>query len=250
MQRRRDRGRAGAAFLGSVALHAAAVVLLWVTARAAPLPEMRVYAVEIISPPPQAAGEPEPEPAVEPAEDEPDPAEEEPETESEPEPTPPEPSPPTQTTRTEPEQPRPKRPEPAREEPEREQPRREEANTSTGRDPDPTSAGGENLDVRIEGARFVDPDYLANIQRQLYRYFRPPQGARTDEAEVFFRINRDGSVAGIRLVTSSGSVRFRLAAVEAVERAGGDRAFGPLPDAYPADQLPVSFYFRPAGRNR
>jgi hypothetical protein len=31
-----------------------------------------------------------------------------------------------------------------------------------------------------------------------------------------------------------------------VEQAGLNKAFGPLPRAYPADRLPVSFYFRPA----
>jgi hypothetical protein len=30
-----------------------------------------------------------------------------------------------------------------------------------------------------------------------------------------------------------------------VEAAGERRAFGPLPDGYPADVLPVSFYFTP-----
>jgi len=92
----------------------------------------------------------------------------------------------------------------------------------------------------------VDPEYLANIQRQINRYFRRPSGAQSDVAEVQFYINRDGTVSEIELVRHTGSFAFRSAAMEAVEQAGLNRAFGPLPRAYPADRLLVSFYFRPA----
>ena len=36
----------------------------------------------------------------------------------------------------------------------------------------------------------------------------------------------------------------RRAAIE-IEAAGNSRAFGPLPDGWEADVLPVSFYFKP-----
>jgi len=49
------------------------------------------------------------------------------------------------------------------------------------------------------------------------------------------------------VVRATGSFAFRAAAMEAVEQAGARRAFGPLPDAYGADVLPVSIEFRPAG---
>ena len=100
--------------------------------------------------------------------------------------------------------------------------------------------------MRTEGARFVEPGYLENIVRQVNRYFRRPSGSVTDEAEVRFWINRDGSVSDIEVIRSAGSFRFRAAAMEAVEQAGNRKAFGPLPRAYPADRLPVSFYFRPS----
>jgi TonB family protein len=90
------------------------------------------------------------------------------------------------------------------------------------------------------------PDYCANIIRQLYRYFRPPSGVSADQAEVFFYINRDGTVDDIRLLRSSGSYQFRIAAMEAVEQAGLNRAFGALPRSFEVDRLPVSFFFRPA----
>lgn len=236
-------------FVVSALLHAAVIGAFWATASTADqAPTLRVYAVDIVSPPPQELGEPTIDPAAEtePVEEEPTPEPPQPEEEEvAPEPEP-EPSPPARPT-SEPE-PKPK-PKPAETKPAEEKPPTEpkkEEKKSTGARPDPTSAGGEDLNVHTEGMEFVDPSYLANIQRQLNRYFRPPADARNDEAEILFRINRNGSVSGIEVLSSSGSVRFRLAAMEAVEQAGLNKAFGPLPDAYPADQLPVSFYFRPA----
>ncbi|MEW5929979.1 MAG: TonB C-terminal domain-containing protein, partial [Gemmatimonadota bacterium] len=116
---------------------------------------------------------------------------------------------------------------------------------ATGRNPDPESPGGEGLAVRTEGAEFVDPAYLANIIRQLKRYFRPPPGAQTDVAEVRFWINRDGTVSEIAVGRTRGSFQFRAAAMEAVEQAGLAKAFGPLPRAYRGNRLPVSFTFEP-----
>jgi periplasmic protein TonB len=267
---RRERGPFRLAFLISALVHAAVIGVLYAAASsAAQLPQLRVYAVDIVSPPPQAAGEwtPEQPPAEEVPEAEP---EAEPAPEPEPEPTPPAPVPPrpeptpaqrpTPTPvppRTEPTPaqrptpapatPRPATPaQPAPTPPRETPPAARPPQPSTGQRPDPSSPGGEDLDVRIEGARFADPAYLANIQRQINRYFRRPSGAQSDVAEVQFYINRDGSVSEIELVRHTGSFAFRSAAMEAVEQAGLNRAFGPLPRAYPADRLLVSFYFRPA----
>jgi outer membrane biosynthesis protein TonB len=264
---RRERGRLRHAFLVSVVIHAAVVAFFWTaSSRAESLPQLRVFAVDIVSPPPREAGEwspeqppaqetPAPEPEVEPAaEPEPEPAPPQPQpqrpAQPTPAPTPPrtEPSPAQRPTST-PEQPRPTPPAQERQTPpaERQAPAAaRQAPPSTGQRPDPTSTGGEDLNVRIEGARFVDPEYLANIQRAINRYFRRPAGAQADVAEVQFYINRDGSVSEIELVRHTGSFAFRSAAMEAVEQAGLNRAFGPLPRAYPADRLLVSFYFRPA----
>lgn len=255
----RDRGRLRAAIVVSAVLHTALIAFFWASSsRAEPMPALRVFAVDIVSPPPRAEGEwtaePEPQPEAEPE----TPA---PEAEPQPEPPPPDPTPPA-PQRTEPSPaPRPTRqPEPTPpatpRQPERQTPParpteqpRETGRTptpSTGQRPDPASTGGEDLNVRIEGARFVDPAYLANIQRQINRYFRRPAGSQTDVAEVQFYINRDGSVSEIELVRHTGSFAFRSAAMEAVEQAGLNKAFGPLPRTYPADRLLVSFYFRPA----
>jgi hypothetical protein len=66
----------------------------------------------------------------------------------------------------------------------------------------------------------------------------------TDNPDSFM-ILRDGSVRDIRFVTRSGSFAFDLNAQGAIEAAGNTRAFGPLPEGWDADVLPVSFYFKP-----
>jgi outer membrane biosynthesis protein TonB len=98
--------------------------------------------------------------------------------------------------------------------------------------------------VQLPGVNCVVPEYCNNIIRQINRYFRHSGGG--GQADVFFRINRDGSISDFRVVSSTGGAAFRLAVMEAVEQAGINRAFGPLPAQYQADQLPVSFYFVPA----
>jgi outer membrane biosynthesis protein TonB len=96
----------------------------------------------------------------------------------------------------------------------------------------------------LPGVQCPTPGYCENIITQIYRYFRNPGG--TGEADVYFVINRDGSIGDFRVISNTGGASFRLAVMEAVEQAGRNRAFGPLPQAYGADQLPVRFYFRPA----
>lgn len=261
--RRSEAVRLRWSLLASVGVHAVALGLGWLAmSNAEEMPAMRVYAVDIVSPPPQIQGEPNPggggEPVVEP-EPEPEPVPEPEPPAPEPEPAPPvqeaprerEPSPPAQPTRPEPREERPD-PEPA-EEPEAEEPAPrpgggtgEGSGASAGARPDPSSAGGEDIDVHLRGVQCPSPAYCANIVRQLYRYFRPPSGASNDAVEVFFWINQDGSASEMRVVRSSGSFPFQLAALEAVEQAGNNRAFGPLPGSFQLDRLPVSFYFRPA----
>ncbi|CAN5896360.1 hypothetical protein BH23GEM7_BH23GEM7_12870 [soil metagenome] len=287
---RRQRRRLGLALLVSGAMHVGVVALLWAAAaRGERLPPLKVYAVNIVSPPPTAAGEvaaPEPEPTPAeptPAAPEPEPTPPAPQPEparpapqprpdppKETKPTPPRetrptPTPARETPRPTPTPPRETRPAPARETPPArpretqpapaaskpaETPRTTEptprpAERATGPAPRATSAGGQDLNVRIEGAEFTDQAYLDNIYRQVQRHFRKPDESRTDLAEIRFWINRDGSVSEIAVVRSSGSFAFRVAAMEAIEQAGLNRAFGPLPRSYSADRLLVSFVFRP-----
>ena len=72
--------------------------------------------------------------------------------------------------------------------------------------------------------------------------------AQNSFAEISFLILRDGTVRDIRFVTRSGSFSFDLGAQGAIEAAGNARGFGPLPDGWDADVLPVSFYFKPTSR--
>jgi len=59
-------------------------------------------------------------------------------------------------------------------------------------------------------------------------------------------LESDGATSDIEWVQRSGDLAFDLEAHGAVEAAGRARAFGPLPAAWPRDQLRVSFFFDPA----
>lgn len=229
----RSRGRPGTvSFVASAALHLLVLLLLWWSPGAfAGIPEFVVYELTLVEPPPAELGESAPAPPERPVVDRPEP---EPEREA---PPPPEvrrkePAPRAKDTR-EPE-PKPKEERKATEKPRGEEPKPE------------ARAAGEGLNVRMEGLRTDYPEYFGHIVRQLNRYFRW-RGEGEWEAEVAFVIHRDGSVSDIRWVRRSGNFTFDLEAMGSVESAGRDRSFGPLPDGFPADRLPVSFYFKPLG---
>jgi TonB family protein len=107
------------------------------------------------------------------------------------------------------------------------------------------STGRDAVTVSTPGLVFPYPEYLRNIVQEVYRRWDRPRGNTALRAEVSFLLLRDGTVQGIRVARSSGNFGFDLAARGAVEAAGGAHAFGPLPDGYGADVLPVSFYFTP-----
>ena len=128
-----------------------------------------------------------------------------------------------------------------------------EAEVEVEREPEPEPArteevGEEVRTIRIAGEASAWPEYSENIIRQIQRRWRPPVGARELRAEVYFIIHRDGRVTGFEWVARSGSLIFDTQAMGAVESAGRDRAFGPLPDDFPADALAVSFFFDPSDR--
>jgi protein TonB len=106
------------------------------------------------------------------------------------------------------------------------------------------SNGTDAVTVKTPGLTFPYPDYLRNMVSQIYRRWDRPRGG-TRRAEVFFMILRDGTVRDIRFLTPSGDFTFDLNAQGAIEAAANDGAFGALPDGYPQDVLPVSFYFEP-----
>jgi TonB family protein len=106
-------------------------------------------------------------------------------------------------------------------------------------------AGRDPATVRVRGLDFPYPGYLANVVRQVALRFRPERRDALLQADVAFLIRRDGSVSDLRVVTASGSYAFDLEAQGAVEAAGAARAFGPLPDGFRDDVLPVTFSFDP-----
>lgn len=247
----------GTALVASLLIHglAAAIILASGLVAPQPLPPFKVYEVDIVSPPPTLAGEPEP---VVVNRQEPEAAEPEPQPEPEPEPPAPQPEPPAPepepSPTAEPEPPPRREPEPEPEPQPRtetpavveEEPKPQPATPPRGPDPDPEArTGGEDIDVRIEGEEFPFPGYLENIQIQIGRYFRW-RGSTGLEAEIYFVIRRDGTVEDIRVVRGSGDVTFNFEAMAAIEQAGRRAAFGPLPDEFSSDRLPVLFYFRPA----
>lgn len=249
----RDRGgrRSGpgsGVVLASVALHLVFGAGVWALGFTLepPLPPLKVYRVNIVSPPPAELGPPVPVSAADAAPPEPEP---QPAPDPEPQPPPrPEPNPdpgPVAVQQPEPEP----RQEPPAPEPEREpaeEPRPAPATPPRGANPDPdATTSGEGVNVRIDGEAFPYPEYLSNIALQIGRYFRWT-GRSGLTAELYFVIERDGSVSDIRVLRPSGDIAFDLEARAAIEHAGNRRAFGRLPDGFSSDRLPVAFYFEPA----
>lgn len=268
---RRGERKVGVGVVGSALVHALVIALGWATSSATPTPvaPMRVYAVDIVSPPPNVAGElpetmptpseaaPEPEaPAPQPEAAPPAPVPSPP-PEPTPAPVPPPakaPAPPAKSAPPKPEATPPAASKPAAitpaSKPAASAPTAKPGATGTakavpGPNPVASSAGGAGLNVRTQGATFVDQAYLVNIVYRVKRYFRRPDTARTDRAEVCFRIEREGTASDIRIAGASGSAAFKLAVMEAVEQAGVNREFGRLPAAYTADFLPVCLEIQP-----
>jgi len=115
--------------------------------------------------------------------------------------------------------------------------------------PGATPSTGTDVDnVRVAGLQFPYPDYLRNIMNQVLKRWARPVGTAALEAEISFTIQRDGSVRDIKVVRTSKSFPFDLEAQGAVEQAAADKAFGPLPQAWPSDILQVAFLFTPRNR--
>jgi periplasmic protein TonB len=109
----------------------------------------------------------------------------------------------------------------------------------------PTGGRGADVaNVRTEGIEFPYPVYLQNVVRQIALQFKP-SGNGALRAEVAFLIRRDGSISGLKLVARSGAFSFDQDAMGAVEAAARANAFGPLPQGFTDDVLPVIFSFDP-----
>ena len=210
---------------GTILVHAGTLLLLWASVRTIETSGPPVYAVELIAapaPPPDAR--PAPEAVSRPAPEAPAPTKPPVKAATKPKAVPP------KTTAKAPAKAEPTPRAAARTEP------------LPGERP---STGTDVVTVSTPGLAFPYPEYLRNIVQEVYRRWQRPMGNTALRAEVSFLVLRDGSVREIRLSRNSGSFSFDLSAQGAVEAAGAAGAFGPLPDGYPADVLPVSFYFTP-----
>lgn len=114
--------------------------------------------------------------------------------------------------------------------------------------PGETPGTGTNLaNVNLQGQPFPFPWYLERLVEEVLRRWSRPAFATPLRAEIAFTILRDGTVRDIRFVQSSRNHTFDLEAMGAIESAARSRAFGPLPDGFEGDALPISFYFAPRG---
>jgi outer membrane biosynthesis protein TonB len=108
------------------------------------------------------------------------------------------------------------------------------------------STGTDPATVSTSGVDFPFPEYLRNLVAQVHRRWQRPSGNVSLRAEVMFFIHRDGVVTNFQFVQRSGNFTFDLEAQGAIEAAANAGAFGPLPEGYADDVLPVSFFFDPA----
>lgn len=107
------------------------------------------------------------------------------------------------------------------------------------------STGTDVATINVPGVEFRYPEYLRNIVAEVYRRWHRPVAGEALQAEVLFFIHRDGSISSLQFTRRSGSFAFDLEAQGAIEAAGNQRAFGPLPDGFEAEILPVNFFFNP-----
>jgi hypothetical protein len=282
----RGRRRLAHALIASTLLHGGAIGLFWLNAaRGAEVEPLRVYAVNIVSPPPRTAGPPAPERAAPEDRPAPTPQPQTPQPEPRPEPQPPTAAPPRpapqpeqprpappreqpapapprqaepspQQRPTTPPQPTPPReapraassttpPQPRAPAPPREAERAERTAPSSGSSPSPTSTGGENLTIRTEGENCPVPEFCDRVTRQVKRYFRQPPGTANDRGDVCFRIGRDGSMTEIAVERLRGSSLFQMAIAEAAEQAASRGEIGALPRGFGSDSRRFCVAFSP-----
>jgi outer membrane biosynthesis protein TonB len=109
----------------------------------------------------------------------------------------------------------------------------------------PTGGSGTDVaNLSTSGIEFPFPTYLQNIANQILLNF-DPSDRRPLTCEVYFQIHRNGSVSAFEFRRKSGSYLFDNEARGAVEAAGRSRGFGPLPEGFRDDVLPVIFTFTP-----
>lgn len=214
--------------LASVALHGGLIAAFLLMRGAPSTPQAPVFAVRLIAAPAgeRSLGTVQPEPAPTPV--------------TKPAPAPPKPAPktpvPAAKAKTAPKQ------TPAVEAPKTETP----AKTQTQAGGGPVGGKGNDVaNIDTPGIEFPYPYYTERIVREIIRQFGETNMRYT--AVIRFVIRRDGSVdpASIQFVERSNRYAFDNKAFGAIEAVANAKLFGPLPDGFREDILPVTFRFSP-----
>lgn len=96
--------------------------------------------------------------------------------------------------------------------------------------------------VGVEDPNFTYGYYLDRVVSVISgNWVRPPVGAEVEEAILYFRILRDGTIAELRVAEASGSETFDVAALRAVEASS---PLPPLPKGYKKDYLGINLIVR------
>jgi len=82
--------------------------------------------------------------------------------------------------------------------------------------------------------------YLANLRRRVQERWRPNAPDQQRQAVIGFTISRNGEIANMRILKSSGSPQTDAETILAIQQAA---PFGPLPEQFPYNQLNIEFTF-------
>ncbi|MCS7031656.1 MAG: TonB family protein [Gloeomargarita sp. SKYG116] len=82
--------------------------------------------------------------------------------------------------------------------------------------------------------------YLSNLRRRVQQNWRPRAPDQQRQTVVGFTVNRNGQIANLRVLRSSGSPQTDAETLEAIQRAA---PFGPLPEQFAYNQLEIEFTF-------
>lgn len=107
------------------------------------------------------------------------------------------------------------------------------------------STGADVVTLQQDGIKFPFPEYLRKIADEVYRRWNQSGFKPGLHAQVAFVIMQDGTVpdSSIRVETSSRNIVFDSRGTAAIETAGVQHAFGPLPTGFNSASLPVLFNF-------
>ncbi|MEO0947839.1 MAG: TonB family protein, partial [Cyanobacteria bacterium J06641_5] len=100
----------------------------------------------------------------------------------------------------------------------------------------------EDLGARLLAARRnadLGP-YYRNIQRRVRQAWQPSQTGQERFTVLVFSLTRDGEIARLRVLETSGSSRVDREALAAVRQAA---PFGPFPESYSEPSLDIEFSF-------